>query len=216
MCPLGYHVVKGHYRICKNETKTWVDTQNRRNRSSKKTLYLSENLLFLFWNSKNKYPKIKGVKGFSPHHELDAIIQFWFNYWKKQGLKFHSKLTPLHIKFLIAVESSFRSEVKAKTSTASGLMQLLAPTLQRLKGIKANNYREVYDHYVSLKKNERSDPVLNIAAGTRWLSHKYEQLLKIKKIKNKSLKSSIKYYHSWTPAGDEYAEKILKLFDESK
>ena len=131
-------------------------------------------------------------------------------------MKFHHQLTPLHIKALIAVESSFRASVQARTSTATGLMQLLAPTLQRLKGIKADNYREVDRHYVSITKKERSDPVLNIAAGIRWLSHKYEQLLKIKKIKDKGLKSSIKYYHSWSSAGEEYAEKILKLYKESK
>lgn len=214
ICPLGSHVVRGHYRICKSGTRTWVDAHIRRNRG-KKVMLLSENLLYLYWNNKKTFKKVKAVKGFPPYHELDPIIHFWLNYWKSQGLKFPEGLTPLHIKCLIAVESSFRPRIRAKSSTAMGLMQLLSPTLQRLKGIKKNNYREVKDQYVSLSRKEALDPVLNIAAGIRWLSNKHEQLLKIKKIKNKGIKSTLKYYHSWDKDGEEYAEKILKLYNES-
>lgn len=215
MCPPGSHVVRGHYRICKSGTRTWVDTHIRRNRG-KKIMLLSENLLYLYWNNKKAFDKIKAVKGFHSHHELDPVIHFWLNYWKSQGLKFPKGLTPLHIKCLIAVESSFRPGVHAKSSTAMGLMQLLAPTLQRLKGVKKNNYREIRNHYLSLSKKEALNPVLNIAAGIRWLSNKHEQLLRIKRIKDKGIKSTIKYYHSWDKDGEKYAKKILKLYNESK
>lgn len=219
MCPIGSHVVKGHYRKCASGTKTWVDTHVRKNRSKKnkkKVMYLPENLLYIFWNSKKKYPNLKKIKGFPPHNEIDGLIQFWFDYWKSQGLKFHPSMKPLHIKALIATESSFRTHVSAGSSTATGLMQLLAPTLQRLKGVKHNNYREVDSQFVSISKKERKDPVLNIAAGTRWLSHKYEQLLKIRKNKGVSLKEAIKYYHSWDEEGEKYADKILRLYKESR
>jgi len=32
MCELGYHVVRGHYRICQSGTKTWVDAHRRKNK----------------------------------------------------------------------------------------------------------------------------------------------------------------------------------------
>lgn len=56
MCPPGYHVVHGHKRICKSGTTTWVDTHIRRNRGKIRPGLLKENIWFLFWNSKKKYP----------------------------------------------------------------------------------------------------------------------------------------------------------------
>ena len=40
MCPIGYHVVRGHERICEDGTKTWVDQHIRKNRGRKKCISL--------------------------------------------------------------------------------------------------------------------------------------------------------------------------------
>ena len=58
ICPVGYHVVRGHHRICKSGIVTWVDTHLRKNRG-RKTMYLSENLLYLYWNSKKNIPNYR-------------------------------------------------------------------------------------------------------------------------------------------------------------
>jgi hypothetical protein len=94
-------------------------------------------------------------------------------------------------------------------------MQLLQTTLYRLEGIPKNNYIEVTDNYLRLSLEDLTDPVVCIAAGIRWISHKYSLLLKDKKIKSKDLYSTIKYYHSWTHQGEHYADSIFKLYKES-
>lgn len=100
MCPVGFHVVHGHARICKSGTRTWVDTHLRKNRG-RKTMYLSENFLHLYWSNNKKYPKLTAIKSFDGYHELDSIIQFWLEYWKSQGVNFPKGLTPLHKKPLL-------------------------------------------------------------------------------------------------------------------
>lgn len=212
MCPVGYHVVKGHSRTCHSGTKTWVDAHIRRNRG-KRSLYLSENLLFLYWNNEKKYPKLKAIKGYPGHHNLDPIIQFWLNYWKKQGVKFPQGFTPLHVKAIIAAESGFRPKIRAKTSTATGLMQVLKSSIGPLKGRKNKKWREVRNQYVSIAFKELKDPVINIAVGIRWLGHKYFLL---RNHKNIGIKEMIRDYHSRDKAGGEYAEKVLGHYNSSK
>lgn len=212
MCDLGYHVVRGHYRVCQRGTKTWVDTHLRKNRG-KKVMYLEENLLFLYWNNKKKYKEINAVKGFSPHHEIDQVIQFWLDYWKEQGIKFPEELTPLHIKVLIAIESCFIPNAKPKTSSAIDLMQLLKGAKSSLLGTKNIKDNEVKNHHISVSEDQLEDPVVNIATGTRWFAHKFYLM---RNHKDKSLKKTLKFYHSNDDAGEKYAEKILKLYDQSK
>lgn|SRR3990167_5128832 len=123
------------------------------------------------------------------------------------------KYTPLHIKAMIAAESSFDPNAKSKTSTATGLMQILEKSLGPLKGEKRKNWRELDDNYVSVSLEDLKDPAINIAVGTRWLAHNYYLL---RNQKDKSLKATIRAYHSKDKAGDKYAEKVLKLYEESK
>lgn len=149
MCKIGFHVVRGHYRACKSGTKTWVDSHLRKNRI-RRTMYLEENLLFVYWNKTRNYGKINGVKGYPPHHELDSVIQFWIDYWKEQGEQFPKGLTPLHIKALIAVESSFRPTARPKTSSARGLMQVLATARRALKGTANTQNNEVRNNYIDV------------------------------------------------------------------
>ena len=212
MCPVGHHVVKGHYRTCKSGTVTWVDAHIRRN-GGKKSMYLSENILYLYWQNKKKYPLLKAIKGFPGHHELDPVIQYWLEHWKKKGIKFPKGLTPLHIKTIIAVESSFRPKARPKTSSAIGLMQLLKGVRSALRGTQNTRNNEVRDNYISISEKELEDPVINIAAGIRWFAHKF---FLMRNHKDQSLKTVIRNYHSKDKAGDEYAKKVLEHYNKSK
>ncbi|MBP5296290.1 MAG: lytic transglycosylase domain-containing protein [Bacteriovoracaceae bacterium] len=213
MCPLGRHVVEGHWRVCANGKVTWVRPHTRRNRGKRPNVYLEENLLYLYWNRNKNYPPLNAIKGFPPHHELDPIIQFWLDYWKNKGVPFPEDLTPLHIKAIIAVESSFRNDARPDhdKSTAIGLMQLLRSTQSFLDGSGSN---EIEDHLIQLNPEQLTDPVVNIAAGIRWLGHKC-QLIKNKKQKL-TAKNAIKWYHQANKEGDRYADKVLALYEKSK
>lgn len=212
MCPVGCHVVKGHYRKCASGTKTWVDTHLRKNRG-RKVILLEENILYLYWNNKKKYKRIKGIKTFPPFHELDSIIQFWLEYWKDQGIKFPKGLTALHMKALIAVESSFKPKARAKTSSAIGLMQLLKGVRSALKGTKNTRNNEIRNHFIYVSEKQLEDPVVNIAVGTRWFAHKF---FLMRNRKDQSLKTVIRNYHSRDKEGDKYAKKVLKYYNDSK
>ena len=212
MCPLGFHVVKGHWRTCVSGTVTWVDTHLRKNRG-KTTMYLFENLQFYYWNNTKKYPKINAIKGFPAHHNLDGVIQFWLHYWRSRGVKFPHGLDPLHIKALIAAESSFNPEAEAEESTGTGLMQVLKPALRYLKGVEVNNWREVRDNYLRISSEELKNPVVNIAVGIRWLGHKYYLLRNHSK---KGIRETIRDYHSRNKAGEIHADKVLKFYRLSK
>lgn len=212
MCPVGYHVVRGHWRICESGTRTWVDAHNRKNRG-RKAMYLSENLLREYWHSKSKFNEIPKVVGFPPHHELDPVIQFWLEYWSKRGVEFPPDLTPLHIKVLIALESTFNPKARPKTSSAVGLMQVLATARSALKGTKNTRNNEVRDNYISVSEKQLENPVINIAVGTRWIGHKY---FLMRNHKEKSLRKTLRNYHSKDEEGDVYAEKIIKLYEKSK
>ena len=212
MCKVGYHLVRGHQRVCESGTNTWVDTHIRKNRG-KKTIYLSENLLFIYWNNKKKYPLLKTIKGFSSHNEIDSVIQFWIEYWQSQGEVFPEGLTPLHIKALIAVESGFDPKAFSNISSAAGLMQVLNSARNALQGTEKIKKNEVKSNYLSVSKEQLDNPIVNIATGTRWLAHKFYLL---RNHKDRSLEKVITYYHSADLAGKQYAEKIMDLYAKSK
>jgi hypothetical protein len=216
MAPPGSHVVKRHIKVSHKGVKYYVKAHIRKNRGKNEKL-LPENLLYLYWYGDQDYPPIGAVKGFAEFPEFDPIIQFWLNFWKEQGLPFPEGLDPLLIKVIIAKESSFRSQIKtkAKNSSATGLMQILQSTLYRLEGVPENNFVEVQGHFLQLKLGDLADPVINIATGIRWLSHKYYLLLKSKEVKRKDLYSTVKYYHQWNKLGEAYADEIFKLYHES-
>lgn len=95
-------------------------------------------------------------------------------------------------------------------------MQLLSTTLNRLAGKPHKKFVEVDDFYIQLKPEDLLDSVINIAAGIRWFSHKYQLLLRDKRVKDKGLWPTIKYYHSWRKEGDIYEEKIKGLYNSSR
>lgn len=216
MCPPGHHVVRGHERICHSGTRTWVDTHMRRNRGSVPQILLIENIHYLYWGSKKKYGAVGKIDGFPENSELDSVIQFWLDYWKAQGLRFPPGLDPLMVKTMIAIESSFDPQVKTKVkgSSATGLMQITDETRRVLSGrLDSKGYRELKSNYLELSKSDVQDPIVAIAAGTRWLAHKYSMIPKRAK---KTLHNTIKNYHSWDEQGEVYVKSVEELYQKSR
>ena len=214
MCPPGYHVVHGHERICHSGTATWVDAHIRKNHGKIRPGLLKENILFLFWNSKQNFPALKAIDGFKGGAEYDAAIQFWLQYWKYQGVLFPDGLDPLLIKTMIAVESSFNPSAKSKTTTAAGLMQILDPTLRLLGGFpNEEKWIEVRTNLIHVTKQDKFDPIVSIALGTRLIGQK---IAAIKKKEKRTVYEAIRRYHSNNEAGDAYAKNILELYEKSK
>ncbi len=214
VCPPGSHVVHGFKRVCQSGIAAWVHAHVRKNRGRISPGLLKDNIHYLFWNSKKKYPALNPIDGYGNQGaEYDELIQFWLEYWKFEGIAFPEKLDPLLIKALIAVESTFNPNAKAKGSTASGLMQV-TDQMMRILGGGANkdDYIEARKALIHVKKDDKLDPVVNIALGIRLLGHKYS---KIPKEAEKSLYNTIKNYKSWKKEGDAYAKEVFSKYEKS-
>lgn len=156
------------------------------------------------------------IFGFKAGAEYDQPIQFWLDYWKEKGLKFPTDLEPLMIKTLIAVESGFdeKAKTRSKRSTASGLMQLTNQSVRVLGGFpNQDGWIEIKDHVIRVRKQDKLDPIVNIALGIRLLSYKYT---KIPKDAEKNLINTLKKYNNWGSEGTQYAKKVLALFEKSR
>ena len=70
------------------------------------------------------------------------------------------------VKALIATESGFVQNPKG--SQAKGLMQITNMTRKILGDLDG----ELKDHLIHIDQKDITDPVLNIADGTRWLFQK--------------------------------------------
>ena len=66
---------------------------------------------------------------------------------------------------------------------------------------------------IHVKKEDKLDPLVNIALGTRLLGHKYGQ---IPKDWDKNAENAIRSYYSRGKGGEEYAEKVLGLYEKSR
>ena len=203
MCPLGKHF--SDERVCVDLSGSDVGT---------KKIFYPENLLYLYWNNKiTSYSPINAVKddenNFPAYHNIDPVIQFWLNYWKSQGVTFPEELDPLHIKVIIAEESSFDQDEKNPNSTATGLMQILKTSLDALGG----EIGAVPDNYIKKASLEDlKDPVINVATGIRWLGHKHHLL---RHRQDRGVRATIRAYNGGENA-DAYAERVLKAYDLSK
>ncbi|MFN8790179.1 MAG: transglycosylase SLT domain-containing protein, partial [Bdellovibrionales bacterium] len=145
----------------------WVDAHVRKNRGKIRPGLLAENIHFLFWHSKKKYPALAQIRGFEGKGaEYDNLIQFWLEYWKSQGVSFPKDLDSLVIKAMIAVESSFdpSKTSKAKGSTTAGLMQITDQSLRVMGGFpNKKNWIEIRQNLIHVEKAQKLDPVVNIA-----------------------------------------------------
>jgi hypothetical protein len=98
-------------------------------------------------------------------NSFNDLIKGWSTFWN-DTLQLEDPLDPRLIKALIASESNFN--VNPKNPRAKGLMQITETARKALGGFKD----ELKDHLIHIDKKDILDPVLNIAAGTRWLAHK--------------------------------------------
>lgn len=171
-------------------------------------------MLYLYWHGDREYPNLGKVKGYDEFPELDSVIQFWLNFWKEQGLKFPNDLDPFLIKTIIAIESRFRPAVRTNLpgSSATGLMQVTNRTRKDLNGKSEDSRYNLKNNYLDLEMSDLTDPVINIAAGIRWLSHKFT---KPKTGVKKNLFNMLKGYYYWNDDGEAYARKVLNLYDDS-
>jgi soluble lytic murein transglycosylase-like protein len=216
MCPPGFHVVRGHERTCHSGTTTWVDSHIRRNRGKLKPGLLVENIHYLYWNSKRKFYRLPTIAGYKQGDKYDSLIQFWLEYWKSQGILFPADLDPLLIKALISVESDFNPRAKTKLpgSTASGLMQVTDQSLRLMAGYpNKKKWIEVRKHLIHAKKDDKLDPTVSVALGTRWLGHKFS---KIPKRYPKNARSAVIGYHSFDRAGEAYADEVYRQYNKAR
>ena len=219
-CPLGQHHVNNHIRRIGKGKVTYVSAHCRRNPKGKEKLLYASNIRHIYNSRLQKnYPKLPAIKGFKGFHQYDPMIQFWTEYWKEKG-RLIKEVDPLLIKAMIASESSFQPGVRTRdpNSTATGLMQILDTTLGILKGLPdEKGYIEVDEYPIYLEPDERLDPLVNIAAGIRWLGHKIEILPRRYKPKDISqlIFNGVKYYHSWTLEGENHAKKVFRYYNET-
>lgn len=216
VCPPGYHIVRGHYRSCHSGTVTWIHQHVARNPGRTKEIphpkldsYSAQDLRDMFDKSGKRYPPIGKICGFPPNDKLDAMIQFWLDYWKRRGLKYPPDLTARHVKGMIAKESSFNPRaVGSKLPTAArGLMQILPDTRDHLNGLT----KELKNEHLHVSQDDLFDPVISIACGTRWLTRKYEL---IPKGAAKNAFNAVKAYNQWNAKGDLYAKEIFDMVNK--
>lgn len=217
LCPTGSHFVRAHKRQIDNGY-TLVDAHCRRNPKGKEQFLYKSNLDYIYEKYKDRYSykKINRIKGYPQDKgQYDKKIQFWLRYWRKNG-SIKEDVDPLLIKSIIAVESSFRERIitSLPNSSATGLMQILKTTMRILSKKLGDEIRRAN---IDISQDEAREANANIAAGTRWLIHKITTSpWRNKKSKKDRLFGGLKYYHSWDEQGEEYANKVFKLYEASK
>ncbi len=72
--------------------------------------------------------------------------------------------------------------------------------------------QQTEEKLIHVQESDKFDPVVNIALGIRLLGHKWSQ---ITDLKLKNLRQLIRDFHSRNKEGDEYAEKVFKLYEKS-
>ena len=219
-CPLGYHwrnssIVDKHERKKATVKEHYRKGTCVKNRSRKDTLYADE--FYLICNSYFKKRKIKvstNKLGYRKGSEFDHIIDGWVAYWN-EILKPKILLDPDFVKVMIATESSFNIKAKAyagkKAGYARELMQVTDRTLKFLKGHKT----EARNHLVILDEDDMTDPILNIAAGVRWLYRKKEIADSRYKSESSWLRS-VMLYKGYRTMNHKQVKKFIRLYERIK
>jgi Transglycosylase SLT domain len=178
-CPLGEHwreasKVKEHLRKKRRVRAHFRKGSCVANLTNKDQIYAEEIQAI----SEREFRKLQGSPnpddlGSKNGNLYDHLIRGWTKYWN-EVLKPNPRLDPNLVKALIMTESSFResieTKVKNKSNRAYGLMQVIGMSFK----IMQDERGEIKDHYINLTSNDYKNPSANIAAGIRWLIHKYE------------------------------------------
>lgn len=171
LCPIGEHWVKEHSRVSKKGAKALVDGHCRKNPKGKDIIHSDE----LIQIAKKHFKDLKNTPannplGFPKGNLFDNVIGGWCEYWNAI-LKPKQKIDPNIVKVLIASESGFEPEpIVPKDHQAIGIMQIMPQTIKYL----SSSSKELKNHFVEIDSETARDPVVNIAAGIRWLFRKYE------------------------------------------
>ncbi len=198
LCAAGQHWVKEHAR-----ENNPVQGYCRRNPSRKDQLYADEMLemasKYFGTAAANRLP---GLEEFPNSFSFDHLIVGWTKYWN-EVLKPTPLLDAKLVKALIASESSFRRTVSVKNrgNPARGLMQVTDQT----RAILSNEKGELKDFLVNLSREGAEDPVLNIAAGVRWLFQK-----------RRLASARLKRIATWEEAAGEYKDVLRRTDPKSK
>lgn len=214
ICPVGFHVVRRHRRVCQSGTKIWVEAHIAKNRAAAEKAVLPENLKYSYWNTDlSIYKPLHAISGFDSHHEIDALIQYWLDYWQLQNLDFPENIDPLMIKSMIAVASSFDPNATSSDGTRVGLMlvpheALVDFSTQALRGISKAKQKEM-----AVSREDLVDPVVNIAIGCRWASVQFN---KLPKTAEKTIYNMLKAYRRWHSQGDLFATKVIAYYNKSR
>jgi hypothetical protein len=194
LCPFGEHWVSEHPRVSKSGARTIVDGHCRKNIKNKDVIYAEELIEIAKRHFKNtKVKPLSNSLGFPDGNSFDELIGGWCEYWN-DTLKPKIKLDPNIVKVLIATESGFVPRpIVPKGHTAIGLLQLMPKTIKYL----SSRSKELKDHYVEIDEKTAEDPVVNIAAGIRWLFRKYE--LTEKKLKRPPSWTEVLYDYKVLP-----------------
>lgn len=171
LCPFGEHWVKEHPRISKKGSKTIVDSHCRKNPKGKDIIRAEELIEIAKRHFKNvKVRPLSNSLKFPKGNSFDEVIGGWCEYWN-EVLKPKKRLDPNIVKVLIATESGFEPDpIVPKEHEAIGIMQIMPKTIKYL----GSSSKELKDHFVEIDSNSAKDPIVNIAAGIRWLFRKYE------------------------------------------
>ncbi len=192
LCPQGQHWVNPHQREGAS-----VHGYCRRNPTRKDQLYADEMLEMAsrhFGDSESN--ALPALKAYGNSSRFDPLIVGWTKYWN-EIFKPSPLLDPRLVKALIASESSFRTSAQAKNrgNPARGLMQITDET----RAILSDEKGELRDFLVNLTKDQAENPVLNIAAGVRWLFQK-----------RRLAKARLKRTASWEEAAAEYKDVLRR------
>jgi hypothetical protein len=178
-CPYGEHWRKGSKVSEYYRRKRKVRAHFRKgscvfNPTGRDQMYLEEIVAI----AEREFSKLKGPPapldlGYKYGSEYDELIRGWVRYWN-QVLQPKPALEANLVKALIATESGFREDVETKVKDkgkrAYGLMQVLGNSFKIMQDEKG----EIRDHYLNVPSRSYKVPSANVAAGVRWLIHKFE------------------------------------------
>lgn len=198
LCPAGQHWVRGHQR-----EGYPIEGYCRRNPSKKDQLYAEEmeEMALKHFGDAARH-SLPGLEEFPNSSSFDHLIVGWTRYWN-EILKPTPMLDPRLVKALIASESSFRPKVSARNrgNPARGLMQVTDQT----RAILSDEKGELKDFLVNLSREGADNPILNIAAGVRWLFQK-----------RKLASARLKRTATWEEAAGEYKDVLRRTDSKSK
>lgn len=173
LCPPGEYWRKAHYQSTYQKKDGTVVREHPvqagccDNPSKKDQIYSEELKLIAHKFSGLGGPPTADNLEYPDGNKFDSLIRGWTQFWN-DILDPKEPLDPNLVKALVATESGFNPDPKRNRKIARGLMQVTELSRKILGGY----HGDLKDHLIHVDKKDIVDPVLNIAAGTRWLHEK--------------------------------------------